>query len=338
MNKMKEVIIKYLEGRASEEEQRKLLEWLRKRQNRLHFRNQVTEWKNSLDRDEFPGAGEDNWNGIQEELLRRNYWRWQRSRKLQFAFKYAAVFFFLVSVSGAIWYFSYKQPAQVRESHTNIVAQGGQVSRVELPDGSRVWLNAGSTISYGNNFSYANRDITLIGEAYFDVSKDEALPLVVNCNGLQVKALGTKFSAAAYVEDNTIDVVLEEGLVALSPPGEESFQYRLQPGELGRFKKETDELTVSRVNTRMYTAWRKGMISIFDQPLEKVAERLEKRYDQKFEVDEEIKNYRYTFTIKNESLDKIIRLMERITPVKAIQSDEVIRFEKDNSRKEVTDQ
>jgi len=334
---MKEIIIKYLEGRASETEQNKLLEWLRKRQNRLEFRSYISDWKKNLGEDEFPGGGENSWNSIQQQLLRKNYWRWQQSRKLQFAFKYAAIFFFLVSISGAIWYFSGQQPAKVRKSHTNIIAQGGQVSRVELPDGSRVWLNAGSTISYNNEFSYANRNITLIGEAYFDVAKNETLPLIVNCNGLQVKALGTQFSAAAYVEDSTIDVVLEEGLVALSPPGIESFQYRLQPGELGRFKKKTHQLTVTRVNTGMYTAWRKGMISIFDQPLEKVAQRLEKRYDQKFEVDEDVKDFRYTFTIKNESLDKIIRLMERITPVKAIQSEDTIRFERDNSRKEGAD-
>jgi len=337
MKTMKEIIIKYLEGRASETEQSKLLEWLRKKQNRARFRAHVSEWKNQLNRDIFPGGGEQTWNSLQEELLKRNYWRWQRSRKIQFAFRYAAVFFFLVSVSGAIWYFTGQQPDRVRKAHTNIIAQSGQVSRIELPDGSMVWLNAGSTISYNNAFSYQNRDITLLGEAYFDVARDEALPLIVNCNGLQVKVLGTKFSASAYLEDSTVDVVLEEGSVALSPPGDETFQYRLQPGELGRFMKQARELTVTRVNTRMYTAWREGMISIFDQPLKKVAERLEKRYDQKFEVDEEVKDIHYTFTIKNESLDKIIRLMEKITPVKAIQREDIIRFEKETSRKEVTE-
>ena len=331
---MKQIIVRYLEGRASESEQRKLLEWLRKRQNRLQFRSHISAWKKNLGEDEFPGGGKNSWNGIQQALLKRNYWRWQRSRKLQFAFRYAAIFFFMVSVSGAIWYFSGQQNQQIRQPHTNTIAQGGQVSKVELPDGSIVWLNAGSTLSYNNDYSDANRDITLNGEAYFDVAKHEALPLVVHCNGLQVKALGTKFSVAAYMSDSTIDVVLEEGLVALSPPGDQSYKYRLQPGELGRFQKETHELEVQRVDTRMYTAWRKGMISIFDQPLEKVAQRLEKRYDQKFEVSEEVKDFRYTFTIRNESLDKIIRLMEKITPVKAIQRADTIRFEKDNSRKE----
>jgi len=330
--------LKYLEGRASETEQSKLLGWLRKKQNRAQFRDYIVEWKNHLDKDAFPGGGEDSWNNIQEELLQRNYWRWQRSRRLQFAFRYAAVFFFLVSVSGAIWYFSGQQPAQVSKPHTNIIAQGGQVSRIELPDGSRVWINSGSTLSYNNDFSVHNRNITLVGEAYFDVAQDEALPLIVNCNGLQVKALGTKFNASAYVEDSSIDVVLEEGSVALSPPGEESYKYQLNPGELGSYKKEIRELTVARINTKKYTAWREGMISIFDQTLEKVAQRLEKRYDQKFEVDQEVKDFRYTFTIKDESLDKIIGLIERITPVKAIQHEDVIRFEKAKSKKKVTDQ
>lgn len=335
---MKEIIIKYLEGRASETEQNKLLEWLRNRQNRLQFRAHVSAWKESLDRDEFPGGGGNSWYSLQQDLLRRNYYKWHRSRKLQFAFRYAAIFFFLFSLSGVIWYFTGQQHAQERKKHTNLIAQGGQISRLELPDGTKVWLKTGGTISYNNDFSYANRNITLIGEAYFDVAKNEALPLVVNCNGLEIKALGTKFNAAAYPQDSAINVVLEEGLLALSIPGAESFQYRLRPGELGRFKKETRVLKVNRVNTHNYTAWRKGIISINDQTLEKVAERLEKRYNQEFEVDEEVKTLRYTFTIKSESLDQIISLMERITPVKAIHIEDVIRFEMDKNKKEVTDE
>ena len=133
---------------------------------------------------------------------------------------------------------------------------------------------------------------------------------------------------------NSIDVVLEEGSVALNTPGKGSLDYHLKPGEMGSFRKEKRELSISSVKPKKLTAWRKGIISIYDQPLEKVVERLEKRYNQKFEVDDEVRELRYTFTIKNESLDQVIHLMERITPVKATQSDEIIRFKKDKKKKD----
>ena len=330
---MKQVIIKYLEGRATELEQRTLLEWLRDKDNRIEFRNLVSEWKRGLDEDHFPGGGANSWNRVQEGLLKRNYYRWQRSRKFQMVFKYAAVFFFAISIGTTIWIFT-GDTAKSMESHTNVIAQKGQVSRLDLPDGSRVWLNAGTTLSYDNGFSHNNRKISLTGEAYFDVAQDKALPLVVDCKGLKVKALGTKFNVAAYPDANSIDVVLEEGSVALNTPGKGSLDYHLKPGEMGSFRKEKRELSISSVKPKKLTAWRKGIISIYDQPLEKVVERLEKRYNQKFEVDDEVRELRYTFTIKNESLDQVIHLMERITPVKATQSDEIIRFKKDKKKKD----
>ncbi len=324
---MKQIIIKYLEGRANEPEQHRLLEWLRNKDNRVRFRVVSSNWRKTLDDDDFPGGSESSWRSIEEQFLRRNYFLWRKTRKQQRVFKYAAVFFFLVSLGGTGWYFSRQTEKRVMP-HTNVIAQGGQISRLDLPDGSRVWLNAGSTLSYDNAFSRRNRNIALTGEAYFDVAGNEALPFVVDCNGLQIKAVGTRFGAAAFPEDSTIDVVLEEGRVALDVPGSKNFACRLQPGEMARYSKNIRKLSVSRVQTQNYTAWRSGIISIFDQTLEKVARRLEKRYDQKIQVDSQVRDLRYTFTIKDETLDQVIRLMERITPVKAVQEDDVIRFEK----------
>jgi ferric-dicitrate binding protein FerR (iron transport regulator) len=88
-------------------------------------------------------------------------------------------------------------------------------------------------------------------------------------------------------------------------------------------------MTVSNVNTIKFTSWKEGIINIYDQSLEQVVKRLESRYNQKFRFGDDIKDYRYTFTIKNEPLDEIINLMEKITPVKTIQKDEVIVFQMD---------
>jgi ferric-dicitrate binding protein FerR (iron transport regulator) len=317
---MKQIIYKYLEGKATEAEQHKLLKWLRNKENRFVFNSNSLGWKESLDSNQLPDENLESWNQIQAVILEKSYKQWQHSRKVQSFFKYAAIFFFMVTLTGLTLYFVYSKPIQ--PLYTSVVAEKGQISKVELPDGSLVWLNSGSEITYSNLFAEKNRNIQLNGEAYFNVAHNEQLPLVVSCGELNVKVLGTKFNVSAYEENKHVDVVLEKGSVEL-------LDYCLKPGERAMFSKTERNMTVSNVNTAKFTSWKEGIINIYDQSLEQVVKRLESRYNQKFIFSNDIKDYRYTFTIKNEPLDEIINLMEKITPVKAIQKDDVIVFQMD---------
>ncbi len=212
------------------------------------------------------------------------------------------------------------------------MAEKGHISKIELPDGSLAWLNSGSVISYNNRFASDNRDIQLSGEAYFEAAENSQIPMVVNCGELKVKVVGTRFNVSSYPEAEEIEVTLEKGAVDLSFSQKESFHKKLKKGEQARFDCKNQKLTVQNVNTARYTSWKEGIINIYDQPLEEVAKRLGTRYNQHFIVNPQIKDFRYTFTIKNESLDEIIRLMEKITPVKAIQKNITIEFQPDKSR------
>ena len=141
-----------------------------------------------------------------------------------------------------------------------------------------------------------------------------------------MEALGTKFNVAAYAGTGAIDVVLEEGLVKLQHKEAKDFRYILKPGNRARFDKENYKLNVEEVNTGKLTSWKDGIINIYNQPLREVLKRLELRYNQEFTIDERLRDYHYTFTITNESLEEVIELMERITPVKATQENEIIYF------------
>lgn len=328
---MQSIIKKYLEGRASEKEQLKLLEWLRNKRNRIDFHRFRLEWKKNLDAATFPGNGEQSWNNIQEQLLQKSYGRWQHSRRIQQIFRVAAIFFFIVSLGGAIWFFTDK-PVPEQIYYTSVMAENGQISKVQLPDGSQVWLNSGSEIRYSNRYAEDNRELELEGEAYIHAAKNSDLPMVVKSGDINVKVLGTRFNVSAYPESGFVDVVLEEGSVELLSPGSEQLLYRLKPGERVQFDRQERKLAVSNVNTSKFTAWKEGMINIYDQSLAEVTQRLETRYNQEFVVDECAADYHFTFTIKNEPLDEIIRLMEKIAPVKAVQNDTIITFKLDAER------
>lgn len=329
---MKSIITKYLEGRASDEEQKELLTWLRNKENSIDFNSFKLEWKKGLNKEQLPEGSKGSWNLIQDHLLHKSYNGWQSTRKINIFFRYAAILFFVISVGSAFFFISNSR-FQTPVFYTSVVAENGQISKVELPDGSEVWLNSGSELSYSNLYAAENRKLNLNGEAYFQVNKNDEMPFVV-CNGeLRVKVLGTKFNVSAYNETETIEVVLETGKVELLSSEVESFQYTLNPGDRAIFNKTDRRLNVGVVNTAKYTSWKDGMIHIYDQTLEELAKRLEKRYNQKIIYSEEIKDFHFTFTIKNESLDEIIELMEKVTPIKGIQKDDIIEFKIDKNRK-----
>uniref|UniRef100_UPI003216FE08 FecR family protein n=1 Tax=uncultured Draconibacterium sp. TaxID=1573823 RepID=UPI003216FE08 len=328
---MKNIITKYLNGCATVAEQVKLLVWLRQKENRTIFDSHKLDWKKGLERQQLPKGSEKSWNVIQDLMLQKSYNGWQNSRKTTLFFKVAAIFFFVLSLGSAI-YFIVDQNKTTQEYFTSVVAENGQVSKVQLPDGSTVWLNSGSEISYNNFFAANNRNVTLSGEAYFQVTKNEEIPMVVSSGELQVKVLGTKFNVSAYPTSKKIDVVLESGKVELLSSEVTSFQYSMNPGELASFSKIDRKLAVNSVNTGRYTSWKGGMINIYDQSLEELVKRLEKRYNQEFEYSDELKEYHFTFTIKNEPLDEIIHIIERIAPIKAVQKNDVVEFILDKER------
>ncbi|MCD6366768.1 MAG: FecR domain-containing protein [Bacteroidales bacterium] len=333
---MKSIVTKYLEGRATKAEQKELLEWLRNKENRIVFHRFSLVWENSLDASRFPGGSKESWNQIQAQLLQKSFKGWQKSRKMNQFFKIAAIFFFVISIGSLAYFFSNAEKS-VPKNYTSVMAENGQISKVELPDGSTVWLNSGSEITYSNFFASDNRNIKLSGEAYFKVTRNEDLPFVVNCEELQVKVLGTQFNVAAYPKNEFVDVVLEKGSVELLNKRVESFSCKLKPGERALFDKNDRNLTVSNVNTSKFTSWKEGIMNIYDQTLDELVKRLKTRYNQNFILDDEVKDFRYTFTIENESLNEIIKLMEKITPLKAIQKQDTILFKLDKKRESMVE-
>lgn len=328
---MQVIVKKYLEGTATDSEQKELLEWLRKKENRLVYSGLKLDWEKSLENDQFFAGGEESWNRIQAKLWQKSFNRWQESWKINRFFRYAAIFFFALTLGLSAWHFT-KSSSQAEEVFSKVVAEKGHISKVELPDGSLVWLNSGSEISYSNFYASRSREVILEGEAYFDVTKNEKLPLTIDCGKLHVRVLGTKFNVSAYPWNKPIEVVLEEGSVELIDPSTLASYYKMRSGERVEFNKDDHELKVGEVNTSRYTSWKEGIINIYDQPLDQLVKQLEMRYNQKFEVDEKVKDFRYTFSIKNEPLEEIIDVMQKITPLKVVQENNIIKLEADEEK------
>jgi ferric-dicitrate binding protein FerR (iron transport regulator) len=328
---MKFLIKKYLSGNSSEKEQRTLLDWMRQEDNLSEFEAIKEEWKEEVILEAIPVQHEQSWNNIQGAMLGNVRNNLQKTQRTLYLFRIAAILVVLLLIPSLIFFYT-----RIKENtpltYTTVSADLGQISKVLLPDSTVIWINSGSTITYNNRFSTSNRDIDLVGEAFFKVHKNKELPLIVNSQDLNVKVLGTEFSVSSYPEENIIQVILEKGKVELSSDVNKDFKQEMKPGEMAIFNKEKNTLSLSIVNTGMYTSWKDGLINVYNLPLRELVIKLERRYNQKFLVDESIKNLPYTFTIKNEDLHSVLRLMEKITPIDAVQKGNIIELRYNKSK------
>ncbi|MCE5348246.1 MAG: FecR domain-containing protein [Bacteroidales bacterium] len=323
---MESIIKNYLDGNFNSDEQKKLLDWLREDSNLKKFQTQKENWQQNILKNEMPEMSQKSWQLLQSGLYEKTHLELLRSKRYLKILKYAAVVVMLISLSGfGLFYLTIKNQNQ-ELVYSTVVAEPGQISKVVLADQTEIWLNSGSSLKYNNQFASTNRDVELIGEAYFDVAKNPDLPLIVSGSPVQVKVLGTKFNVTAYPLDKTFSVVLEEGKVELNSSQYKNLKRNLEPGEMAVFDKENRKISIQMVNTELYTDWKDGMINIYNLPLEEVVQKLSKRYNQKFEVDKGLKQLHYTFTIKNEPLSEILKMMETITPIRAEQNMETIRL------------
>lgn len=194
-----------------------------------------------------------------------------------------------------------------------IVADCGQRSDVLLPDGSRIRLNSASRVSYSTEYGKTNRDISLDGEAFFEVAKNAELPFVVSTGNISVEALGTKFNVRSY-RDGDETVTLVEGKV-LTTAGES--EAVLLPHQCVSFDKAVGKLGQPKsTDVSSEVPWLCNEVAFNDDSLTEVAAELARLYGVRVVfVDEDIRDFRYTGVIPNTSLNAILGIITETSPV-----------------------
>lgn len=181
------------------------------------------------------------------------------------------------------------------------IPRGGEYA-LQLADGTRVWLNAGTSLRYPVAFSGQERRVELRGEGYFEVAKDSASPFVVSVNGVDVRVLGTSFNVSAYSDE--VVTTLVEGKVLMRSQADSVV---LVPDRQGVW--DGKRMTVKRVDARNYALWREGVFFFEDMPLEDILDALARWYDvHVFYQNAELKMMRFSVEIKRyEHIDTILR-------------------------------
>lgn len=241
-----------------------------------------------------------------------------RERRISFKqqfLRYAAVFLLAFTLGwGSFQLFSGRN-ADFSDVYNEVKVPYGQRSEMTLYDGTKVWLNSGTELKFPLVFHGSQRKVLVKGEAFFDVAEDKTKPFMVNAGQMDIEVLGTRFNICAYPDDQELYATLEEGKIRAvnSGTGEE---VSLLPGTQATLNLNSQKFNVQQVDTRLYTSWKENMLRFENAPFAEVIKRMERWYDVKIHMDEQINTgERYTMTIKTESLREMLRLVSFTTPI-----------------------
>lgn len=214
------------------------------------------------------------------------------------------------------YYWSEKHQAEQSESLQSIHVPAGQRAELMLADGTKVWLNSLSTLTFPGHFNGDIRNVKLDGEGYFAVTKNEKQPFIVETNKCNVKVLGTEFNVMAYAADSIWETALLEGAVEILSPGTTMNGMKLEPNTMASLK--GNKLIKGRIKDPEHFLWREGLICFNNVSVKDMLEKLKLYYGVDIIVNNtKILNNRYTGKFRTgdgvEHVLRVLRLNNKFT-------------------------
>jgi len=197
-----------------------------------------------------------------------------------------------------------------QQAWVEIKAPAWTRAQFSLPDGTSGWLNSNSSIRY--NLDFVNdRQITLHGEAYFDVFKDSKRPFRVIADEVVLNVTGTRFNVSSYENEPSVEVVLEEGSLAFSDT-KMTNSYTMRPNDMVTYDKSLRRITTEVVQPQKYLSWKEGKLIFRNDPLDVICRRLGRWYNVDVEVNVgSVENLRLRATFVDENLEEVLDLLKR---------------------------
>lgn len=300
-----DLITRYLQNTANSDEYEQLLAWIKSNdENRQQFDLAVAAWHTSglnasnFDVNKAYRAFTEKKKTTATVVELKSNKRWLR-RAMQFA----AV---VTLAIGAYWAFS---PSETIE-HKIIANINNDVQTVSLPDGSKVYLNTGAKIEYPANFDSDIREISLTGEAFFEVTRNESKPFVVQTHQGAVKVLGTSFSVIDDSLSGNTRVIVETGKVRLSNNANDEY-IDLLPGQSGDYALTSNSLTKAENADPNYASWHTGRLTFKNTDLKSVIACLQRHYKKEIHLQsEKAANCKFTARFDHEPIENVFKMLE----------------------------
>ncbi len=236
-------------------------------------------------------------------------------RVIQIYSRVAAILLLPLIVAGGLLISRFSQttnnPTEQLASSVIHAPMGSRVS-FQLPDGTKGWLNSGSNLTYTMPFA-DNRNVTLEGEGWFDVTRNESSPFEISIGNSKVKVLGTSFNVSAYPGEDYVEVVLQNGEVEFY---DSDLNKKITMTPLERLVLRDGKFNLSTTDPAKYKAWTDGKLIFRGDDMAEVARRIERWYNVKVKLsDEEIKKFSFRATFEDDSLPEVLRLLSLTSPI-----------------------
>jgi len=313
---IKSKIIAHLDGDLSQDELNGLFIWISKSKENARFYAEIKDlWEASVsDASQFAET-EKEWEKFEARVKkqkRHNPANLFISPKI--VQRIAAILIVAVLIGSLIIRLIPEKP-----TYFTAIAPKGSISQMILPDSTIVYLNAGSEIKYAIGKNLRQREVSLNGEAFFEVAKMKAKPFIVHTSSYDVRVLGTKFNVKAYNLDSKIETTLLEGSIMATSSGSFAMaeNVTLKPGEQLIFDKENNKILVKKVDTELFTSWKDNKLIFIKMSFDELVVLLERKYGVDIEVeDKDILAYHYSGTIKNETVLELLDIIKHTLPIR----------------------
>ena len=218
-------------------------------------------------------------------------------------------------------YESKQESKKTKVKNNHLVIPKGKTYQLLLSDGTRIRLNSETELIYPTRFTGNKREVTLIGEAYFEVAKNKEKPFIVKANGMEVKVLGTTFNICSYTEDRIASTTLIEGSVAVQT--EDGEEQTISPSEQFTFNRNNKKTTIRTVDTELYTSWINGTYVFKNTPLEEIMTKLQRWHDFSVEFeDKALKRTCYSLIVDKETtLEHLLEIISYTSDIKLERTD-----------------
>lgn len=336
-----DIIIKHLLGESSAEEQTLLLSWLKDDiQNQDYFFQMKEIWTAS--QKQVQSETETSWNNLKDSIEKgKEVALTKTSKPYLKVLRYAAIFAALFSMAFLAYRYAPKVFNREKEiTFTEVSTTNGQKKEIQLPDGTIIWVNSGTTLKYASNFGETDREVFLQGEAYFDVKHDTSKTFIVRAQNVTIKVLGTSFNVRCYPELKTIETTVVSGTVSMESTNktDEKDIVILGKKEKATFLKNEQKMYITRTlkdsktsvepiglkkitlndeETNYISSWKDQTLSFNNESFEEMAFKLEKWFNVTIIIrDDKLKSYRYKGKFENnKSIFEVLKVVKLTTPI-----------------------
>ncbi len=359
-SEIKELIAGYLLGIIDQEGMKKLSEWIHaSEENKQHF-NQLNDiWQAAASDKEFDHVDlQKQWMEVISRMRKKQK---STSRKMDTpksydtfkrVLKIAAIFIIVFGAGMFVQHFRNPNTGELAAGYVEVKAPIGSRAHVTLSDGTQIWMNAGTRLTYSNLYGKKDRNVNLSGEAYFSVTKQTDLPFMIQTADIKITALGTTFNVKAYEEEGRVETSLESGsvkiermkpddntidrsepVIVLHPNEKVSLVTHTTKNRLKEAEKKTEpkeqstpldetppiqESIVEKIDDiRVSTSWKDNNWVIRGESMKSLAVKLSRRYDVHFIFnDKSLEKYKFSTILRDETLEQVLNMIQLSAPIK----------------------